>query len=365
MSTPDEQISEVRYFEILPGGDMEIALHSDNENVTYLYIVSSLQLCACSSVFRAMLGPKSSFSEAVELRRCLETNSPDIYELKVQEHDPTALAAVLSVIHARTESLPDVIPFEGLLQVAIICDYYDCAAAMRPWDDMWMKRHKENAQTPGFESWLFIAQVFKEQDIFQELSLKIIRESIVEDGELKIVASGGEPTARIVKRLDKIPQNIVDLLLKQRNDLYKELLKIWREVYNRYDDDINSKCTVRPQSKQCDHFVFGELHHGLKAVSVPTEAQNHQWTPRYLVSTVETVLSSMQHQLNNYVRFNGNNHWRCAEFRHDVVKRMKDKLEMLQPPCMPTAKNTGAMKSSWDKLLLERSEYRRSRKVEV
>jgi hypothetical protein len=44
---------------------------------------------------------------------------------------------------------------------------------------------------------------------------------------------------------------------------------------------------------------------------------------------------------------------------------MKDKLEMLQPPCTSTAKNTGAMKSSWDKLLLERSEYRRSRKVEV
>ncbi|KAF8539788.1 hypothetical protein BDD12DRAFT_909882 [Trichophaea hybrida] len=362
MSTQDGQESEVRHLEILPGGDMVIFLHSDDENVTYLYNVSSLQLCAYSSVFRAMLGLKSSFSEAVELRRCLETKSPDLYELEVHEHDPTALAAVLSVIHARTESLPDVIPFEGLLQVAKVCDYYDCAAAMRPWDDMWMRPHKENAQSSGFESWLFIAQVFKEQDIFKDLSLKIIKESIVEDGELKI-AESGEPTARVMKRLDKIPQNIVDFLLEQRNDLYQELLKIWREVYNRYYDDTISKCTMRPPSKQCDHFVFGELHHGLKAVSVPTEAQNYQWTPRYLVSTVEAVLSSMHIQLYNYVRFNNNNHWECAEFRHGVVKRMKDKLEMLQPPCMSTAKNTGAMKSSWDKLLLERSEYRRSRKV--
>ncbi|KAF8539789.1 hypothetical protein BDD12DRAFT_78107 [Trichophaea hybrida] len=196
---------ETRHLEICPDGDMEIVLPSPSGNITYRYTVTSYQLCACSSVFRAMLGPKSSFAEAVELRRrrLLEPDSPDfdgLYQLELEDHDPTALSAVLNVVHARTENLPDKIPFEGLLQVAIICDYFDCAAAMRPWDEFWMKPHKENAQNPGFESWLFIAQVFKEETVFRNLSSKLVRNSIVDDGEFKVLESK-EPGARVVKRL--------------------------------------------------------------------------------------------------------------------------------------------------------------------
>jgi len=213
MSAQDELKPEVTHLEICPDGDMEVVLQSCLGNVTYQYQVSSLQLCAYSSVFRAMLGPKSSFAEAVELRRhhLLEADSSDvsrIYKLNVEDHDPTALAAVLGVIHARTGDLPDEIPFEGLLQIAIICDYYDCAAAMRPWDDMWMKQWKEHAESPGFESWLFISRVFKEQAIFQDLSKRIIRNSIVVDGELKVVV-GDESTTIEANLESHTPQGIV------------------------------------------------------------------------------------------------------------------------------------------------------------
>jgi len=213
MPAQDEQKPEVRHLEICPNGDMEISLQSGADNVTYRYQVSSLQLCACSTVFRAMLGPKSSFAEAVELRKnrleLLETDSLDtkeLYKLEVEDHDPTALAAVFSVIHTRTKNLPDNIPFEGLLQIAIICDYYDCAAAMRPWDDMWMKPWKGEALTTGFESWLFIARVFEEETVFWNLCQRLVRNSIVDDGEFKVLISK-EAGARVVKKLPShIPQ---------------------------------------------------------------------------------------------------------------------------------------------------------------
>jgi hypothetical protein len=207
-----KQISKVKQLEICPDGDMEIALSCPN-NVTYRYQVSSLQLCACSPVCRAMLGPKSSFSEAVALQnhRLLQSENPGVdglYNLKVEDHDPTALVAVLNIIHGHPEKLPDEIPFEGLVQVALICDFYDCAAAMRPWDKTWMEQWQNDAKTPGFESWLFIARVFKEEDVFQTLSRKLVTNSIVEDGEFKVVVSK-EPIARVVKRLDNyIPQGM-------------------------------------------------------------------------------------------------------------------------------------------------------------
>jgi len=203
---------------------MEILLPSSSDNVTYRYTVSSLQLCACSPVFRAMLGPKSSFAEAVGLRqhRFLETDSdgsgPDVdgpYKLEVEDHDPTALAVILNVMHARTKDLPDEIPFDGLLHIAIICDFYDCAAVMRPWDNIWMKQWKESAETSGFEGWLLVARVFGEKDIFGDLFKKIVRNSIVENGEFKVVVSN-EP--RVVNKLDShIPQGIVDFDFSNSN----------------------------------------------------------------------------------------------------------------------------------------------------
>lgn len=183
MSVQGEQ--ETKHLEICAGGDMEIVLSCPN-NVTYRYQASSLQLCACSSVFRAMLGPKSSFSEAVALQnhRLLQSKNlsvDELYNLKVEDHDPIALAAVLNIIHGRLENLPDEIPFEGLLQVALICDFYDCVEMTRPWDKTWIKQWEFAAETPGFESWLFIARVFKKEDVFKKISRKLVKISIVED----------------------------------------------------------------------------------------------------------------------------------------------------------------------------------------
>jgi hypothetical protein len=50
--------------EICLGRDMEIVLPSSSGNDTYRYTVTSYQLYACSSIFRAMLGPKLCGSDA-------------------------------------------------------------------------------------------------------------------------------------------------------------------------------------------------------------------------------------------------------------------------------------------------------------
>jgi hypothetical protein len=182
---------ETKRLEICPDGDMEIILETP-EGTTYCYIVSSLQLCGRSSVFRAMLGPNSAFSEAVALRRNAKedpSKSSGPYQLRVDDHDPVALMVVLSVIHAITDQFPSEIPFEALMNLAIVCDYYDCATSLHVWVKKWMTKWEPFVMTPNYENWLYIAKVFQRNDILKTLSTHLIERSVVENGELKVIVS--------------------------------------------------------------------------------------------------------------------------------------------------------------------------------
>ncbi|KAF8244615.1 hypothetical protein K440DRAFT_666017 [Wilcoxina mikolae CBS 423.85] len=100
-----------------PSGDLKVSLQTDAVNTTYL--VSSHQLCCASPVFRASLGPSSGFAEAINLRRsqaaATSVSDDSLYEMRIGEElgfDPTAMAVVLYVIHARLELVPEFIGFK-------------------------------------------------------------------------------------------------------------------------------------------------------------------------------------------------------------------------------------------------------------
>jgi hypothetical protein len=198
---------QIVHLDICGYGDMCIELKTAKVHATFL--VSSHQLCAASPVFRAMLGPKSSFSEAVALRARKSSldASDDLYHLQVFDHDPTALAVVFYVLHARANCLPETIAFEELLEVAYVCDYYDCAAAMVPLGERWMEQWKEYIERPGYEGWLFLAWAFRDHKVFQTLTEKFSRNGVFENGEFGVMVK--TDPMEIVKLDDHLPQAIV------------------------------------------------------------------------------------------------------------------------------------------------------------
>jgi hypothetical protein len=211
MSESTEVDHKVINLDICIYGDIEIALTTCVIDVTYR--VSSHQLCLGSSVFRAMLGPESSFSEASELRHHQSPSSTTV-DLKAslfritahEEHDPTALATVLYVLHGRVQYIPESVSFENLLDIAIICDYYDCAASMRPWHEFWMNPLRSLTFEPGYESWLFIAWVFGDQYAFGRMTATLSERGVMVDGEFGVLVEG------TVKRLDcHLPQGIIGM----------------------------------------------------------------------------------------------------------------------------------------------------------
>lgn len=98
------------------------------------------------------------------------------YRLVLEDDNPEALAVILFALHCQNKFVPVTISFQNLLDLAIICDKYDCAAAVSLWTDIWTKDWKKMAQDAGYEQWLFIAWTFGVEDVFQSLSKKLIME---------------------------------------------------------------------------------------------------------------------------------------------------------------------------------------------
>jgi len=74
-------------------------------------------------------------------------------------------------------------------------------------------------------------------------------------------------------------------------------------------------------------------------------------TPQYVINTIENILGTIFDHLNNPVRFDCDDHYKCLEFRHEVIAGMKSKLEELEPLPWTSTEHTGAKEKSWDNLL--------------
>jgi len=292
-----EHKQEIVRLEICPYGDMQIVLKTAEVYATYL--VSSHQLCSASPVFRAMLGPNSSFAEAVELRRHQASTSStnatkDLFEIVVEEHNPAALGAMLYIIHGRPQFLPDEISFENLMQVAIVVDYYDCAEVMRPWDEKWMKQWREHVENPGYENWLFIAWVFRVQEVFGTLTKIFSRKCIRINGEFMVNTAGPDDKVKNWKSLDcHIPQSVIgkirrcyiwrilkleaDGMWGQRCTAAKEVVLCYRAASIVYDSTTRfplfniGGCLGTIQSRSCFNLRFAALQKGFKTIGIPME----------------------------------------------------------------------------------------------
>ena len=151
--------------------------------------VSSHVLCTTSSVFRAMLGPDSQFKEANELRMHSGENP---YELSLEDDYPYALTVILLALHCRYGMVPVDPAFKDLVELAIVCDKYDCRDGVLPWIDTWAAAWKPRMLEKGYEEWLFIAWVFGIKEGYDKLSRKVILESDIDPADGSLRSAGGK-----------------------------------------------------------------------------------------------------------------------------------------------------------------------------
>ncbi|KAF8542323.1 hypothetical protein BDD12DRAFT_388300 [Trichophaea hybrida] len=353
---------------ICPYGDLRLSLQTPEVNLTYL--VSSHQLCCASPVFRASLGPSSGFSEAIDLRRSQNAgttvSNDSLFEMPIGEElsfDPTAMAVVLFVIHGRPDHIPESIEFENLLDIAVICDYYDCAPVMSPLDKAWIQPLEKLALELGYEDLLFVAYVFGQQELFAQTTKDFTRNGVMtEDGEFGVMA-GGE----VRKMHCHLPEGITRDMSTHRALAGNGIAQVYRQTYDVYHDNSTVKCKC--PREYCDKIVFGFLHMDLAELGLLGEDNEHNEQPDVHSSrTLESIIGDFTNSWNT-IRQNlanvitgGQNHTNCIEPTDDLIKKFDLLLDGIPSLTITSyAKSTmPAGDVTWDDML---GSYRRLRDI--
>ena len=119
-------------------GDLRLLVKDPGDEWRTL-VVSSSAMCLASPVWRAMLNPKSQFKEA------------ETQEVEFPEDDLDALLIILRVAHLKFRDLPESVSFDGLVNLAVICDRYDTVGVVRKWLPEWLAPWYKESCSPGYE----------------------------------------------------------------------------------------------------------------------------------------------------------------------------------------------------------------------
>lgn len=128
--------------------------------------VSSKALSLGSPVFAAMLN--STFMEGA----VPADGSPR--SIPLPEDDPRAVTTLCNVLHHQSDYVR-VERFKDLDRLAILCDKYDCARALRPWTTLWLQKWCGSLDgEDDYLKMLYISYAFKDRAAFYTASDYIV-----------------------------------------------------------------------------------------------------------------------------------------------------------------------------------------------
>ncbi|KAF3312402.1 hypothetical protein TWF173_007203 [Orbilia oligospora] len=108
-----------------------------------------------------------------------ESENSDSNTSLTLEGDPSAFKIVFQVFHGHSqghgEQLKN-IEFKVFTQIVWLCEKYGWHKALRRWTRFWRKKYEPHALEPGYENWLYIADVLKKTKHVEKLSTLLGRD---------------------------------------------------------------------------------------------------------------------------------------------------------------------------------------------
>lgn len=147
-------------------GDVRILVTDARSQEQIIGRVSSDALCLASSVWKKFLFPPWEAEEPTK----------DVQEIDCSGDDSEALLILLSIAHLKFQNVPNNPQYATLLQIAVLCDQYDCVGLVRPWlsETLWLKDELADSILPDHHQWLFIAWVFGREKVFENLASRMV-----------------------------------------------------------------------------------------------------------------------------------------------------------------------------------------------
>lgn len=111
-------------------------------------------------------------------------------QIDFSEDSGEALLILFRIAHCQFRKIPSILEFKSILDVAVLCDKYDCVGLVKPWLALWLAKEKTEYEEPGHEEWLYIAWVFGLENIFQAWAIKLIKEMTTKDKGESLTSTG-------------------------------------------------------------------------------------------------------------------------------------------------------------------------------
>lgn len=97
-----------------------------------------------------------------------------VEEVDFSDDNGEALLILLRIAHLQFHDTPATLPYQTLLQVAVLCDQYQCINLVRPWLSQWLADEESSSMKFGQENWMFIAWVFGREKVYEALARELV-----------------------------------------------------------------------------------------------------------------------------------------------------------------------------------------------
>ncbi|KAE8447183.1 hypothetical protein EG329_011014 [Mollisiaceae sp. DMI_Dod_QoI] len=271
---------------------------------------SSDALCLASPVWKKFLFPPWQAENAIE----------KVEQIDFTEDDSAALAILLNIAHLKFHMVPAWLPYQLLLQVAVLCDQYDCVNLVLPWllDTRWLKGESVESLKLGQHKWLFISWVFEREQVFENLAKSLVKTiSVTGNGELW-------------KDETPMPPLIMGSILSCRRTLIASLLKIPYDLLSKYEaGDLSVICCLH-KLEACDVLTYGSILRNLRRYNLFPRLQ-----PEEIYISAEELASNLNgvaiHQLPEMAGRYRFSHGGCCvkDFKHEVHEELAMTIDPL------------------------------------
>ncbi|OHE94375.1 hypothetical protein CORC01_10303 [Colletotrichum orchidophilum] len=202
------------------------------EELVVKYLVSSRHLALASRYFSAKLSGPWIEASVKHLDGC--------YHMEATDWDSKALLILMQVIHGKTRSVPRLVNLEMLAKLAVLIDYYDCHEVIEIYIPRWINPLKINLPTNigrDMVLWLLIAQVFQQDDIFQQMTQIAVLQ-----------------TTDPVQTLElPVPSFVVDMIDWRRQDGVEFILTVLHNLLDAFRNET-AGCSF-----ECSSILLGAL----------------------------------------------------------------------------------------------------------
>lgn len=100
-----------------------------------------------------------------------------VKEVDFRAENGEALILLLRIAHLHYSDIPKTLAYKTLLDVAVLCDRYNCVELVQPWLPRWLSDEEKSCKEAEHENWLFIAWVFGRDKVFSDLTANMVREA--------------------------------------------------------------------------------------------------------------------------------------------------------------------------------------------